>query len=82
MQHSTVRSIIIWLWKDQLASGLIEVTKPNTNNQGNNTLNYYFIFYNKGGTPRYLRALLYFYCYYIFYILYQIKILKKDKYLF
>src|SRR5258705_72389 len=38
MQHSTVRSIIIWLWKDQLASGLIEVTIPNTNNQVNNTL--------------------------------------------
>ena len=28
MQHSTVRSIIIWSWKDHLASGLIEVTYP------------------------------------------------------
>jgi hypothetical protein len=28
MQHSPVRSIIIWSWKDHLASGLIEVTYP------------------------------------------------------
>ena len=28
MQHSTVRSIIIWPWKDHLASGLIIVTCP------------------------------------------------------
>jgi hypothetical protein len=26
LQHSTVRSIIIWPWKDHLASGLISVT--------------------------------------------------------
>ena len=30
MQHSTVRSIIIWPWKDHLASGLIIVTNPDT----------------------------------------------------
>jgi len=28
MQHSTVRSIITWPWKDHLASGLIIVTCP------------------------------------------------------
>lgn len=28
MQHSPVRSIIIWSSKDHLASGLIEVTYP------------------------------------------------------
>lgn len=28
MQHSPVRSIIIWSWQDHLASGLIEVTYP------------------------------------------------------
>ena len=28
MQHSPVRSIIIWSWEDHLASGLIEVTYP------------------------------------------------------
>ena len=28
MQHSTVRSIIIWPWKDHLASGIIKVTNP------------------------------------------------------
>lgn len=30
MQHSPVRSIIIWPWKDHLASGIIEVTYPDT----------------------------------------------------
>ena len=28
MQHSPVRSFIIWSWKDHLASGLIELTYP------------------------------------------------------
>jgi len=46
MQHSTVRSIIIWFWKDQLASGLIEVTIPNTIRQVNNTLKYLFYYIN------------------------------------
>jgi len=30
MQHSPVRSIIIWPWKDHLVSGIIEVTYPDT----------------------------------------------------
>ena len=28
LQHSPVRSLKIWPWKDHLASGLIEVTNP------------------------------------------------------
>ena len=31
MQHSPVRSIIIWPWKDHLVSGIILVTNPVTN---------------------------------------------------
>lgn len=28
MQHSPVRSIIIWPWKDHLVSGIMKVTNP------------------------------------------------------
>jgi hypothetical protein len=30
LQHSTVRSIIIWSWQDHLPSGLLQETKPDT----------------------------------------------------